>query len=156
MFVGMAINTLFKTVLGSVNGRLLCKIELWHYFAVLAFGSVLGLIGAFFMPVVITFLFGVKFSGSAIFSQIVLVSLGLYLLSNIFYDNTIFGKANRLGAIYLNNVLVSIGQLLSLLAIFYIFSESEHLLIMFAFMYPLKAFLSIVVLVSSKWISNRG
>jgi O-antigen/teichoic acid export membrane protein len=157
MIVGMSINALFKTVLGTVNGRLaFVKIEPWHYLVVLAFGSVLGLAGAFFMPVIITVLFGAKFSGSAIFSQVVLVSLGLYLLSNILYDNIIFGKESRIEAIYLNNVLVSIGQFLSLLAVFYIFSGSEHLLIMFAFLYPWKAFLSIVALVSSKWILNRG
>ena len=98
----------------------------------------------------------IQFSGSAIFSQIVLLSLGLYLVSNILHDNTIFGKANHIGAIYSNNILVSISQLLSLLLIFYIFSESEYLLIMFAFLYPLKAFLSIVILVASKWVLNRG
>ena len=157
MIIGMSINALFKTVLGSVNGRLaFVKIELWHYLVILAFGSVLGLAGAFCMPVIIAVLFGAKFSGSAIFSQVVLVSLGLYLLSNILYDNTIFGKGDHIEAIYLNNVLVSIGQFLSLLAVFYIFSGSERLLIMFAFLYPWKAFLSIVVLVSSKWILNRG
>lgn len=157
MIVGMAINTLFKTVLASANGRLaFVEIKLWHYFAVLAFGSVLGVIGAFSMPVFITALFGAKFSGSAIFSQIVLLSLGLYLVGNILHDSTIYGKANHMGAIYSNNILVSIGQLLSLLLIFYIFSESEYLLIMFAFLYPLKAFLSIVIIVFSKWISSRG
>ena len=157
MIVGMAINTLLKTVLGSVNGRLaFVKIELWHYFAILVFGSVLGIMGAFAMPVVIQVLFGAKFSDSAIFSQIVLISLGIYLVSNILYDNTIFGRTSQMGVIYLNNVLVSSGQLLSLLVVFYIFSESEYLLIMFASLYPLKSFLRIVILVFSKWILTRG
>ena len=48
------------------------------------------------------------------------------------------------------------GQFLSLLVVFYIFSGGEHLLIMFAFLYPWKVFLSIFILVSSKWILNRG
>ena len=99
------------------------------------------------MPVVIQVLFGAKFSDSAIFSQIVLISLGIYLVSNILYDNTIFGRTSQMGVIYLNNVLVSSGQLLSLLVVFYIFSESEYLLIMFASLYPLKSFLRIVILV---------
>ena len=125
MIVGMAINSLLKTVLGSINGRLaFVKIELWQYFAIFVFGSVLGIVGAFTMPLVITFLFGTKFSDSAIFSQIVLISLGLYSVSNILYDNTIFGKTSHMGAIYLNNILVSVSQLLSLLVVFYIFAGS--------------------------------
>ena len=44
------------------------------------------------MPVIITVLFGAKFSGSAIFSQVVLVSLGLYLLSNIHIGKTFLRK----------------------------------------------------------------
>ena len=59
MIIGMAVNSLFKTILGSVNGRLASvKIERWHYF-VFAFGSLLVCIVS--MPFIIWLLFGEKF-----------------------------------------------------------------------------------------------
>jgi O-antigen/teichoic acid export membrane protein len=157
MILGMSINALFKTVLGSVNGRLaFVEIKHWHYYGVLAFGTILGLLGVVFMPLFIWVLFGEKFSGSVIFGQIVLGSLGIYLASNLLFDNIMFGKENNIKAIYINNVLVSLGQFLSLLAVFHIFSDSKYLLIMFALQYPWKAILNIIVLVSSNWVLSRG
>lgn len=157
MILGMSINALFKTVLGSVNGRLaFVEIKHWHYYGVLAFGTILGLLGVVFMPLFIWVLFGEKFSGSVIFGQIVLGSLGIYLASNLLFDNIMFGKENNIKAIYINNVLVSLGQFLSLLAVFHIFSDSKYLLIMFALQYPWKALLNILVLLLSKRILNLG
>ncbi|MEK9570823.1 MAG: hypothetical protein VW124_17525 [Paracoccaceae bacterium] len=150
MMLGMSINGVFKTVLSSVNGRLaFVEIKNWHYFGVLAFGTIVGLLGAVFMPLFVWVLFGEKFSGSVIFGQVVLGSLGIYLVSNLLFDNTMYGKKNNVNLIYVNNVLISASQFLSLLATFHFFSDSKYLLIMFALQYPWKAILNIIVLVLS-------
>ena len=157
MIIGMAVNSLFKTILGSVNGRLASvKIERWHYFGVFAFGSLLGLLGIVSMPFIIWLLFGEKFLGSVIFGQIVLGSLGVYLASNLLHDNTMYGQENNINVIYANNVIVSLVQFLSLLISFHIFADSNYLLVVFALQYPWKAALTIIVLLLSKWVVSRG
>jgi len=151
MILGMSINGVFKTVLSSVNGRLaFVEIKNWHYCGVLAFGTIVGLLGAVFMPFFVWVLFGEKFSGSIIFGQVVLGSLGIHLVSNLLFDNIMYGKKNNVKVIYVNNVLVSASQFLSLLVTFHIFSDSKYLLIMFALQYPWKAILNIIVLILSK------
>jgi O-antigen/teichoic acid export membrane protein len=155
MILGLSINALFKTVLGTINGRLaFVEIKHWHYYGVLTFGTILGFLGVVCMPLFIWVLFGEKFSDSVVFGQIVLGSLGVYLVSNLLFDNVMFGKENNIKAIYINNLVVSLGQFLSLLGVFHIFSDSKYLLIMFALQYPWKAFLNIAVLLLSKRILN--
>tara|TARA_B110000008_G_C16786629_1_gene490920 strand:- start:526 stop:819 length:294 start_codon:yes stop_codon:yes gene_type:complete len=75
----------------------------------------------------------------------------------------VFGRIYTSASALLFSVLLSrvmpidvCGQFLSLLVVFYIFSGSEDLSIMFAFLYLWKVFLSLFILVSSKWILNRG
>ena len=109
-----------------------------------------------FASLSICFLFGEKFLGNVIFGQVVLGSFGVYLTSNLLYDNTIFGQDNNINVIYTNNVVVSVAQFLSLLVVFHIFADSDYLLIAFALQYPWKSVLSMVVIVLSKWVMSRG
>ena len=61
-----------------------------------------------------------------------------------------YGVDSNIKIIYLNNVLVSTAQLLSLFCVFYFLADSRYLLLVFACLYPWKAILNIVIILFLK------
>ena len=93
MMIGMTVNSLFKTVLASANAKLpFIKVSKWHVITLLILGTTIGILCAYLVPHLIVILYGEKFAPSSFFAKIVLVSLGLFLVSNLIYDETIFSK----------------------------------------------------------------
>ena len=146
MMIGITINSLFKTILASFNAKLVAHdLKQWHYIAVLVFGSLVGILASMIVPYLIELLYGNAYKESAYYASIVLCSLGIFLVNNLFYHSNMFHRNKNIKSIYTSRIGVSCIQLIVISALFW-FVSGDNVLIYLPFIYTLKILLSVLLI----------
>jgi len=157
ILLGETVNGLFKGLLSTLNPKLVnYKIKKWHYFIIFSSGTFFGLVISYIMPLVIYLLYGDKYISSAIYANIIFLSLGIHLVSILYHNQLLFNKNKPLKIVYYGESVISVIKI-ALVFLFIIIPETnETKLIMLALMYPIKNILTgIVFFITEKIVFSK-
>ena len=146
MMIGMTINSMFKVILNSFHAKLVVHdLKQWHYITVLFFGTLVGILVSMIIPYFVELLYGNTYKESAYYASIVLCSLGIYLVNNLFYDSNMLHRNKNVKSNYTSDIGVSCIQLVVISALFW-FVSGDNILIYLPFIYTLKMLLSVLLI----------
>ena len=156
IMIGMTINSLFKAILSSFSAKLVIyDLKKWHYASVFIFGSIVGIFTSLIIQDIIELLYGNAYQESSYYASIILCSLGIYLVSSLYHESNMFHQKKNVKSIYVSEIGVSCAQLIGIFALFWLVS-GENILYFLPLMYPMKFFLSVILiyLANFKWKTN--
>ena len=144
MMIGISINSLFKSILSSLDAKLVVhNIKKWHYWFIFFFGSIIGAIISLITPFIIEILYGEEYKESAYYASIVILSLGLYLVNHLLDNAYMLHYKKNIVPIYISKVGVAIIQLALILLLFLFGSSSKEILKYLPYVYVAKILIQI-------------
>jgi O-antigen/teichoic acid export membrane protein len=144
---GRAINGFFKPFISTLNAKLVHRtMDLRHFCFAFIFGSLIGMFFSASAPSAIVLLYGESYAVSVHYAQVILMSLGLYVVHALLYNQSMFNKQSSLRKIYANNLVIPLFSLVYLALVVSSGAEQHVLLMYMAFLYPLKMIFSIIAL----------
>jgi O-antigen/teichoic acid export membrane protein len=159
ILIGKTVNGFFKPFISTFSAKLVSKtFNKRQYTFVFLGGTIFGVVlSLFIIPFLITTIYGNKYEGSILFSQIMICSLGIYFFHSLYYNQTMFNKKKTIKSIYVNNLCTPF----LLLVILFIFLNMEtsnvNRLILITLLYPIRLVISVLLiyLVNMYYISKK-
>lgn len=147
MMIGISINSLFKSILSSLDAKLVVhNIKKWHYWFIFFFGSIIGAIISLIIPFIIETLYGDEYKESAYYASVVIFSLGLYLVNHLLDSSYMLHYKKDIIPVYVSKVGVAIIQLTLILLIFLFGSSGEEILKYLPYVYVSKILIQILLI----------
>ncbi len=159
ILAGKVINSFGKLFITTINAKLVHKtLLIRHYLFLFLFGSLTGLlISIFIFPKFIEFVYGIEYTDSVMYGQIIVLSMGLHFFQVIYYNHALFNKKKSLRVIYLHNTITPLILLVTLLLFLYVPDNPDTQLFLLALLYPVKLIISpIVIFLLKPNIDNKG
>ena len=150
ILIGKSVNSFFKPFISTLSAKLVFNtINKRQYLLIMFFGTLFGVITSFILiPKTIIYFYGDQYGDSIIFSQILISSLGIYLLHSFYYNQTMFNKKKSIKIIYINNIFIPLALVLLLYAFVNIGYSAKTKLLLISFLYPVRLVLSIILIFS--------
>ena len=157
MMIGVSINSLFKSILSSLDAKLVVhNIKKWHYWFIFFFGSIIGAIISLITPFIIETLYGEEYKESAYYASIVILSLGPYLVNHLLDNSYMLHHTKNIVPIYVSKVGVAIIQLALILLLFLFGSSSKEILKYLPYVYVSKILIQILLINLSNYKIQRN
>jgi len=142
LMLGVSLNSFFQPFILSVAAKLVHRTpDLQHYLVILVAGSLLGFMLSLAMPFVVPFLYGNIYTESVPLSIIVLSSMGIYFVRELYFNFLIYNKDKKLSVVYASNISASTLTILYMATVAILVVDSEFMLLWMAGAYPLQMFL---------------
>tara|TARA_B100000579_G_C22844942_1_gene863764 strand:+ start:769 stop:2037 length:1269 start_codon:yes stop_codon:yes gene_type:complete len=139
MLIGETINGLFKGILSVLNPKLVYyQIKSWQYLFVLIFGTIMGVLILYFLPLFLEFFYSNEYSESILYAKIVLLSLGIHLSVTLYHKQLLFHIKKSLNIIYLGQSIISVTKIVLVFLFVVLPSSNSTKLFLLAMMYPIK------------------
>lgn len=146
ILIGSTINGFFKPFIVTINAKLVhMNLRNRHYLILFTFGTFFGIILAITVPYLILKIYGVNYIESYTYAQIVVLSMGLYFLKTVYYNQHLYNKNKSLKKIYINNILTPIIVFIFMIIFITIPEEIDNKLYLMAFLYPLNLLINIII-----------
>jgi len=147
LLIGKTVNGFFKPFLSTINAKLVHKeLAKRHYFILFIGGTLLGMILSLVIPKLIIFIYGEQYAKSTIFANVIILSMGIYFLQTVYYNQALFNRNSSINKIYINNVITPI-ILIILIGLFLHFpNDIEIKLLLLSCLYPIRLLLTIFII----------
>lgn len=153
---GSTLNGFFKPFLTAFSARLVHKrLDVAHYTISLLLGTMVGFCLAPMASIAIPAIYGEQYADSAKYAEVLLQSMGIYLMCTLHYRSRVLHKASALGKVYIAGAIV---PLVILPCIWLILQSSVAVsdkLFLLSLSYPLRHLLMSLVLFIGDLIGEK-